>query len=113
MSYSRFNKRQRIGGTIDNRKSKDPAQRGSIVSHYETSLKKIDEVYENFAFTEYTWKNGDKLYKIAQRFYKDASLWWIIAEINQRPTDFDYLPGDIIKIPNANALEDVVKYLGY
>lgn len=30
---------------------------------------------------------GDRLDKIAFEFYKDSSLWWILAEINNIPND--------------------------
>ena len=45
------------------------------------------------------WKKQFKLFKLAQRLYGDPKLWWIIAWFNQKPTDADYKPGDIIKVP--------------
>lgn len=112
MSFSRYKDRQTLTD-IDYRKQKKLKQRKETLSYFETSSKKIDTDYENFSFLDYTWKNGDKLYKLAQRFYDDPMLWWIIAEVNNKPTDFHFSPGETIRIPNPNSLEEIVKYLGY
>ena len=53
------------------------------------SLKEVD----------YAWKAGDKYFKLAHRFYGDASLWWIIAWYNHKPTEADVRPGQVITIP--------------
>lgn len=112
MSFSRYKDRETLAD-IDYRKQKNLKQRKETINYFETSTKKIDTDYENFSFINYTWKNGDKLYKIAQSFYDDPTLWWIIAEFNQKPTDFDFSAGETIKIPNPNSLEEIIKYLGY
>jgi len=57
--------------------------------------------HERRSYTQlkYTYKTGDKLYKIAHKHYGSAKYWWIIAWWNKRPTDFDYRVGDTIFIP--------------
>ena len=45
------------------------------------------------------WKVGDRLSKLAYHYYGDASLWWIIAWYNQRPTEAHFQIGARIKIP--------------
>lgn len=52
-----------------------------------------------FEVQEYIWKYGDRLSKLAQVYYSDPSLWWIIAYVNQKPTDHHYNEGDIIIVP--------------
>ena len=45
------------------------------------------------------WKLGDKLYKLASRFYEDEKLWWIIAWYNKTPTESHIRAGQVLKIP--------------
>jgi len=45
------------------------------------------------------WTTGDKLYKLAHKYYGDSTLWWIIAWYNLRPTEAHFKAGDIIRIP--------------
>lgn len=43
---------------------------------------------------------GDRLDLLAQDFYSDSSLWWVIASANSLPGDSLYLePGMQIRIP--------------
>lgn len=48
----------------------------------------------------YTWKQGDKLYKLANTYYNDASLWWLIGWYNKKPIDTMYSVGDLVEIPS-------------
>ena len=48
----------------------------------------------------YTWKAGDKYFKLAHQFYGDPSVWWIIAWYNRAPTEADIRPGQSISIPH-------------
>jgi nucleoid-associated protein YgaU len=62
----------------------------SFPSNKETStIKQIDHI----------WRAGDKYYKLAQKFYNDPSLWWIIAWYNMKPTEGHVHPGQVISIP--------------
>ncbi len=47
----------------------------------------------------HVWTYGDRLYKMAAKYYGDSRLWWIIAWYNGAPTEADLLPGDVIEIP--------------
>ena len=49
--------------------------------------------------TRTIWKSGDRLWRIAARELGDAKLWWIIAKLNNKPTDALFNAGDIVKIP--------------
>lgn len=49
--------------------------------------------------TYHTWGQGDKLYKLANQYYGDNSLWWVIAWFNNKPIDGLYNAGDTVKIP--------------
>ena len=48
---------------------------------------------------DYVWKSGDRLWRIAARELGDAKLWWLIAKLNNKPTDALFNAGDIVKIP--------------
>ena len=48
---------------------------------------------------QHAWVSGDKFWKLALKYYGDQSLWYIIAQWNQTPTEGHLMPGDIIEIP--------------
>lgn len=56
---------------------------------------------------DYYWRNGDKYWLLAAKYLGDQSLWWIIAKLNNKPTESHLNEGDEIKIPTnvAVALE--------
>ena len=68
------------------------------------STPKFGTITENdlnsLSITYHTWKQGDKLYKLANDYYGDTSLWWVIAWFNNKPVDGLYTSGDTVKIPN-------------
>jgi|TARA_Y100000310_G_scaffold84149_1_gene80890 hypothetical protein len=45
------------------------------------------------------WTTGDKYYKLAVTYYNDASLWWVIAKFNNKPTEGHLKLGDQVLIP--------------
>jgi|TARA_R110000824_G_scaffold197314_1_gene380733 hypothetical protein len=53
------------------------------------------------------WTNGDRLWYLAVKYMGDQSLWWIIAKLNNKPTEAHFTEGDEVKIPTnvAVALE--------
>lgn len=53
------------------------------------SLKEID----------YTWKTGDRFFKLANEYYGDSTLWWIVAWYNQTPTESHVSTGQVIQVP--------------
>ena len=63
-----------------------------------------------FKVEQRVWKDGDRLFKLSQEYYGSIEYWWVIAFINQKPTDSHFQVGDIIMIPSP--LEEVLKYIG-
>ena len=57
------------------------------------------------------WRVGDRLYKLAHKYYGDSKLWWIIAFFNKKPTEAHFNLGDVVNIPLP--LEDVIDFMGY
>ena len=71
------------------------------LSHYETPelAYPTPEEIEDLDIITLTWSTGTRLFKLADRFYGDPTLWWVIAFYNQKPTDAHYKIGDIVSIP--------------
>lgn len=59
---------------------------------------------------KYVWKMGDSYQKIAEAFYNDPTLWWVLAWYNGKPTDAMVRIGDTIRIPQP--LETVLEFFG-
>lgn len=65
---------------------------------FSKNIKKI-----NMKIYRHTWKQGDKLYKLAAQQYGNFKYWWVIALANKISSEADLEYGDEIVIPiNAN-----------
>mgnify|MGYP001480529546 CR=1 FL=1 len=94
-------------------------KREDFINDYETysfllESRDLDQItqYTNKVFSKklksldlsvfrYTWKQGDKLYKLAARFYGSHKLWWVIALANKISCEADLTYGDTIIIPES------------
>ena len=65
----------------------------------------------NFRTIKRIWGTGDHYFKLADEYYGDAEMWWVIAFFNQKPTEFHVKPGDVIYIPVP--LEAILYSIGY
>ena len=72
-----------------------------VANHYATPLLKNPTVEERTSIISDThiWSLGDRYYKLAHKYYGDASFWWVIAWYNAVPIEADLSFGDIIEIP--------------
>lgn len=53
-------------------------------------------------YTYYRVLGGDRVDTIAYKFFKNATMWWMIANSNPEIIDWVELPpGTIIRVPNA------------
>jgi nucleoid-associated protein YgaU len=53
-------------------------------------------------YTEYTWKEGDRLDNLAMEFYNDPEKWWLIPEYNPEIEDASSIPaGKVLRIANV------------
>ena len=70
------------------------------IKHFKTKTfsKQLRKI--NISVTRHTWKNGDKLYKLAYKYYNNYDFWWVISLINKKFCDGDFKFGDVILIPN-------------
>jgi hypothetical protein len=67
-----------------------------------------DEINE-LQLIGYTWGIGDRYWKLAHKYYGDATLWWIIAHYNLK-MEMDLHLGDVIYIPLP--LEKIMRFIG-
>ncbi len=58
----------------------------------------------------HVWKYGDRYYKLANTYYGDPQLWWIIAWYNGYPTEVNVKIGDVLEIPLN--FEQIIEVLG-
>lgn len=81
------------------------------IKQYGTSLKSAVglEILEKIKSFEHIWATGDRFYKLAHEYFGDSSDWWIIAKLNNIPTESHVKVGDIIYIPFS--VQEAVAYL--
>jgi nucleoid-associated protein YgaU len=83
-----------------------------FIAHYETpSYEPSDEdEYADVGVVMHTWSHGDRYSKLADIYYNDPTLWWIIARFNQKPTESHLNLGDTIMIPTD--IESTFEFFG-
>ena len=54
---------------------------------------------DNLSSVSHVWSMGDRFYKLADSYYKDPKLWWVIAWYNQMPTEAHVQIGWIVSVP--------------
>jgi nucleoid-associated protein YgaU len=69
-----------------------------------------DEQNKMISYTTHIWSSRDKYYILAQRYYGDPKLWWVIAQYNKAPTEQHLEEGQAIKVPYP--LSSVYSYMG-
>ena len=63
---------------------------------------------QSIVYDSHVWKRGDRLYKLAHKYYGDSKLWYLIAWFNQAPTENHINIGDTIMIPTS--VERILTY---
>ena len=62
-----------------------------IIHHSTTKLKHPDlKDMENFDTINYIWKTGDRFFKLADKYYGDPELHWIIVTVNNITSRYDW-----------------------
>lgn len=57
------------------------------------------EEYNSVRYERHYWTAGDRFWKLADKYYGDPKLWWVIARWNFSPTESHVSEGDEIRIP--------------
>lgn len=114
MAVSRMNNRNILSIDKTNEVYKKFLENRSIntANLYETPVYKLDDTQKdlNFYFKEESWKEGDRLYKLSQKYYNSTEYWWVIGMFNQKPTDHHYSIGDLVLVPYP--LEEALEFIG-
>jgi len=104
MSYSRYFKRSTfINDNPEYRKEFFQNNRGvNQIEQYDTpvfSYPSSEEMQGSLSIEPVRWDAATKLYNLADEYYGDVNLWWVIAWFNRKPTDGHYKIGDIVYVP--------------
>ena len=75
-------------------------KRITSLKQYQTSLFTNLRSKPGIETSTHIWKTGDRYYKLANTYYGNPQLWWIIALYNQKPTEGHLKLGDVIEIPS-------------
>ena len=57
------------------------------------------EEYDSVRYERHYWTSGDRYWKLANKYYGDPKLWWVIARWNFAPTESHLSEGEEIRIP--------------
>ena len=69
-----------------------------------------DEIRDIVQYDVVLWQIGDKYFKLADKYYGDPALWWVIASFNLAPTEAHLDIGDTVYIPiNWEVVYDYVR----
>ena len=81
----------------------------SFIAQYNTPNQKYPSTEDimELARIPHVWSMGDRFYKLADEFYGDPTLWWIIAWYNHMPTEAHAKIGYVINIPSP--LEEILR----
>tara|TARA_Y100001938_G_scaffold149974_1_gene238989 strand:- start:3212 stop:3559 length:348 start_codon:yes stop_codon:yes gene_type:complete len=84
-------------------------EKRETIQHLETTQLGYPEKsdFQNFTFGFHVWSQGDRLYKLANKYYGDPKYWWVIARFNKKPTEQHYKLGEVVSIPLS--LEDALE----
>ncbi len=112
MSVSRYDKRKIIKNSFSLYEKTLEKRDVKFINQYTTPeiAKDILLKSKDFIYSYHIWAHGDRLYKLADSYYGDSKLWWVIGLINQKPTESHFAVGDLVLIPRP--LEKVLEAYG-
>ena len=58
------------------------------------------DLIEGVSTFDHIWSMGDRYFKLAYKYYGAYEHWWVIALVNNAPTEGHLEYGDVIKIPS-------------
>lgn len=113
MPISRYKNRKIITNNFNSYREILEKRGTKKIFHFDTPNFSFDDSVEQypFDFIKHIWKDGDRLYKLSNRYYNSTKFWWVIGFVNQKPSDSDYQIGDLVLIPDP--LEQVLSFIGF
>jgi hypothetical protein len=84
-----------------------------VIRHYPTQKLRHPTVAQRASIpsSPHLWRYGDRYYNLANIYYGDPRLWWVIAWYNGKPTEADVNFGDVLYIPTS--AENALRLFGY
>ena len=72
-----------------------------FIDHYSTAKLNHPEMEDmlDISTLNHVWSVGDRYSKLADKYYGDPRVWWVIAWFNQLPTEAHVSIGRTIRIP--------------
>jgi len=71
---------------------------------YTIAMKQMNEMTDadraSISTRRYTWRTSDRYWQVAERFYGDPRMWFVIAYYNKAPTEFHLSNGQDILVPS-------------
>ena len=99
---NRYFDRQIIRNDDDNyrREFLDNKRDANVINHYDTAVFRYPTTEEisELQIVEVIWASSSRLFKLADKYYKDPALWWVIAMFNQKPTEAHFEPGGTVYV---------------
>lgn len=108
---NRYKDRRIVKNTLDQYSKVFKDRNVNFIQHYVSPKFNFltAEQYSNIRVINHFWKEGDRFYKLSEKYYDDPTDWWVIAKFNLKPTESHVQVGDIIKIPIP--LDLVLEYM--
>lgn len=110
MTFSRYRKRRQVSNSSELYKKAIEVRDLNQINHFTSPAFNYDLENLDFDAVEHIWKYGDRLSKLAEFYYGDPTLWWIISFVNQKPTEHHFIEGETILIPNPPG--KVLEFIG-
>lgn len=101
MAISRYEIRKMVTNDVSLYSEHFKKRDVKFINQYTTPefAKNALEKMKDVVYSYHIWKRGDRLFKLSYEHYGEASLWWVIALVNQKPTDSHFSVGDLVMIP--------------
>ena len=98
---SRYDNRRKVINNLERYEGVFEKRNVRAINMYTTAFFKDLSVEElrGLETKVHRWQHGDKFFKLANAYYRNPQLWWVIALFNQKPTDNHATLGDLIYIP--------------
>ena len=82
------------------------------ITHYGTNLLfyPSEQQMASLDLNPHIWSVTDRLTLLSNQHYGTPDLWWVIAFLNKKPTEFHFTPGEVIMIPHP--IETMLAIMG-
>tara|TARA_R100000008_G_C3457847_1_gene102623 strand:+ start:39 stop:371 length:333 start_codon:yes stop_codon:yes gene_type:complete len=109
----RYDEREIINNGNTNYNKLFEKRKLKFIRHYRAGVLKYPTSAQiaDIVTATHIWSVGSKYYKLADHFYNDPELWWVIAWFNKAPTESHLTIGDYVEIPVS--LDQILRIYGF